>query len=118
MDLQSFIAVVWRRRLVVAVATVLALAATIAGLFLITPLYTASTTLRMGTANTGSSGWVSYDLQYSDRLMNTYRTMVTRRGSMERRAAPRLDEIFPVFSAASRKSATAFTTLADPSMPM
>jgi non-specific protein-tyrosine kinase len=77
MDLQSFIAVVWRRRLVVVITTVLALAATIAGLFLITPLYTASTTLRMGTANTGSSGWVSYDLQYSDRLMNTYRTMVT-----------------------------------------
>jgi len=77
MDLQSFIAVVWRRRLVVVITTILALAATIAGLFLITPLYTASTTLRMGTANTGSSGWVSYDLQYSDRLMNTYRTMVT-----------------------------------------
>jgi capsular exopolysaccharide synthesis family protein len=77
MDLQSFIAVVWRRRLVVVITTGLALAATIAGLFLITPLYTASTTLRMGTANTGSSGWVSYDLQYSDRLMNTYRTMVT-----------------------------------------
>lgn len=77
MDLQSFIAVVWRRRVVVVITTVLALGATIAGLSLITPLYSASTTLRMGTANTGSSGWVSYDLQYSDRLMNTYRTMVT-----------------------------------------
>lgn len=77
MDLQSFLAVIWRRRLVVAITTLLAICVTITGLFLITPEYGASTTLRMGTANTGSSGYVSYDLQYSDRLMNTYRTIVT-----------------------------------------
>ncbi|HVB65307.1 MAG TPA: polysaccharide biosynthesis tyrosine autokinase [Nitrolancea sp.] len=77
MDLQSFLAVIWRRRLVVGITTALALCVTIAGLFLITPEYAASTTLRMGTANTGSSGYVSYDLQYTDRLMNTYRTIVT-----------------------------------------
>ncbi len=76
MDLKSFVSVLWRRRLVVAVTAVLALVATIGGLSLVTPEYTASTTLRMGTANTGSSGWVSYDIQYTDRLMNTYRTMV------------------------------------------
>ncbi len=62
--------------MVVVVTSVLALVATIGGLSLITPEYTASTTLRMGTANTGSSGWVSYDIQYTDRLMNTYRTIV------------------------------------------
>lgn len=76
MDLHSFVSILWRRRLVVAVTAALALIVTIAGISLITPEYMASTTLRMGTANTGSSGWVSYDIQYTDRLMNTYRTMV------------------------------------------
>jgi len=76
MDLNAFLAIIWRRRLVVLISTVLALVVTIAGTSLITPQYVASTTLRMGTANTGSSGWVSYDIQYTDRLMNTYRTMV------------------------------------------
>jgi capsular exopolysaccharide synthesis family protein len=77
MDLQSFLAIIWRRRLVVAITTALALCMTVAGLFLITPEYAASTTLRMGTANTGASGYVSYDLLYTDRLMNTYRAIVT-----------------------------------------
>ncbi len=76
MDLNAFLAIIWRRRLVIAISAVLALAVTIVGTMLITPEYVASTTLRMGTANTGSSGWVSYDIQYTDRLMNTYRTMV------------------------------------------
>ncbi len=62
--------------MVIAISAVLALLVTIVGTTLITPEYVASTTLRMGTANTGSSGWVSYDIQYTDRLMNTYRTMV------------------------------------------
>ena len=76
MDLSSFLSILWRRRLVVVITAALALIVTIAGVSLITPEYVASTTLRMGTANTGSSGWVSYDIQYTDRLMNTYRTMV------------------------------------------
>ena len=76
MDLSSFLSILWRRRLVVAITTVLALIVTVAGISLITPQYTAATTLRMGTANTGSSGWVSYDIQYTDRLMNTYKTIV------------------------------------------
>ncbi|MGA7670310.1 MAG: polysaccharide biosynthesis tyrosine autokinase [Nitrolancea sp.] len=76
MDLNAFLAIIWRRRLVVVITAVLALIVTIVGSSLITPEYVASTTLRMGTANTGSSGWVSYDIQYTDRLMNTYRTMV------------------------------------------
>lgn len=76
MDLNSFLSILWRRKLVVVIAAGLALMFTIAGISLITPQYMASTTLRMGTANTGSSGWVSYDIQYTDRLMNTYSNMV------------------------------------------
>ncbi len=76
MDLSSFLSILWRRRLVVVITSALALIVTVAGISLITPQYTAATTLRMGTANTGSSGWVSYDIQYTDRLMNTYRTIV------------------------------------------
>lgn len=77
MDLRMFLAVIWRRRLVVATTTVFALIATIVGLVSLPPKYVASTTLRVGTASTGSPDWPTYDLQYTDRLMNTYKTMVT-----------------------------------------
>lgn len=76
MDLNSFLSILWRRKFIVVIAAGLALMFTIAGISMITPQYMASTTLRMGTANTGSSGWVSYDIQYTDRLMNTYSNMV------------------------------------------
>ena len=43
--------------------------------FMITPVYTASTTLRVATASTGSVGYSDY--MYADRLMNTYTRIAT-----------------------------------------
>ncbi|HET7037839.1 MAG TPA: polysaccharide biosynthesis tyrosine autokinase [Thermomicrobiaceae bacterium] len=77
MDLRTFLAVIWRRRLVVAITTIVAVIAAAVGLMSLPPEYVASTTLRVGTASTGSPDWPTYDLQYTDRLMNTYKTMVT-----------------------------------------
>lgn len=77
MDLGTFLEVVWRHRLVVVAAALAAILAAIGGLYALTPRYVASTTLRVGTASTGSPDWPTYDIQYTDRLMNTYKTVVT-----------------------------------------
>lgn len=76
MDLKTFLAIFWRRKLVIAITTVVTILVAMLGSLLIEPSYTAVTTLRVGTATGGSSDWVSYDILYTDRLMNTYRTIV------------------------------------------
>ena len=77
MDLGTFLSVVWRHRLILLVTALGVVLATGAGLYSMTPHYVASTTLRVGTESTGSPDWPTYDIQYTDRLMNTYKTVVT-----------------------------------------
>lgn len=83
MDLKGYL-VILRRKIWVILSTLFAtvVAVTIVT-FLITPTYTASTTLRVATA---ASGVVSYsDYMYADRLLNTYVKLATSR--------PVLDEL-------------------------
>lgn len=79
MELSDYWEVIGRRRWVIVTTLVFALAATILGTLLLTPRYEASATLRVATATTGSVDFFSYDIDYADRLMNTYLNLATTR---------------------------------------
>lgn len=70
MDLKAYLAILKGNLWVIIVTLAVTLAVAAAGTYLITPVYTAVTTLRIASAN---SGLVNYsDYVYADRLMNTY----------------------------------------------
>jgi polysaccharide biosynthesis transport protein len=85
MELQNYLTILWRRKWIVAMVAAATLIVVVVGTLLITPLYQASTTLRIATAPQGSADYLSYDLQYADRLMNTYVKIAT--------SAPLLDQL-------------------------
>ena len=81
MDLKSYLAILKGNIWVIFTTFIVTVAVTTVITFLITPTYTASTTLRVATA---SSGTVSYsDYMYADRLLNTYIKLATSRPVLE-----------------------------------
>jgi len=72
MDLKAYLAILWRRKWVVAITAIVTVTVAVIGTVVATPVYEASTTLRIPTARRGSADWVDYDVRYADRLMNTY----------------------------------------------
>ncbi len=89
MELRSYLAILWRRKWVIATATAVTVIVTVIGTLLVTPTYTASTTLRVAPAasSTGQLGWD--DIQYADRLMNTYSKIIAS-GPLLQEVAQRL----------------------------
>jgi len=71
MEIRNYIAILWRRKWVIAVTAVVTVAVAVVGTLMATPMYTASATLRVLTLSSGSVEWPSYDLGYTNRLMNT-----------------------------------------------
>ena len=77
MDLKAILAILWGNKWIIIATTVITVAVVAVTTFLSTPIYSASTTLRVATASSGS---VSYqDYMYADRLMNTYTKIATSR---------------------------------------
>jgi succinoglycan biosynthesis transport protein ExoP len=77
MELRHYIAILWRRKWVIAVTLVVTVTVVVIGTLLATPTYAASTTLRVLTTTSGSVDWVDYDIMYADRLMSTYANVAT-----------------------------------------
>lgn len=78
MDLNTFLLIIWRRKLVVAVTTLVTLLAVALVTFLQSPVYVAGTTLRVSTQSGRSGDSVRPDdLIYTERLMNTYGKLAT-----------------------------------------
>jgi len=69
MELKRYINIIWRRRWVIILTIVVTMIVVIIGTSLQTPIYQASTTLRIATSAISQTG---YDYTYSDRLLNTY----------------------------------------------
>jgi capsular exopolysaccharide synthesis family protein len=83
MDLKGYLSILRRNIWVILSTLVVTVTVVTVVTLLITPIYTASTTLRVATA---ASGVVSYsDYMYADRLLNTYTKLATSR--------PILDEL-------------------------
>lgn len=85
----AYLAMLWRRRWVILGTTLLA--ALVAGLgasHAVPDKYRAAATLRVAPVN-GTLDRFNYDLQYADRLMNTYRSLVASE-SVQRELAQRV----------------------------
>jgi non-specific protein-tyrosine kinase len=77
MDLKSYLLVLWRRRWILAGTTGVGLLVALSAGVVVPPEYTATTTLYISTAGTGSVDSFRYDPLYSDRLLNTYSALAT-----------------------------------------
>lgn len=69
MQLADYIAIVWRRKWVAILTVLVTMIVVITGTYMMTPVYTASATLRVAIAASGSVNYV--DASYADRLINT-----------------------------------------------
>ncbi|MCL4862311.1 MAG: P-loop NTPase [Caldilineaceae bacterium] len=72
MTLKTYLTILWRRKWVIGLTVALTVAVAIGGSQLLDPVYESSTKLQVATATGGSLSNLDYDLNYSDRLMNTY----------------------------------------------
>ncbi len=83
MELKQYISILWRRKWVIILTTLVTLVAVIIGTLVTRPTYTATTTLRIASSASGTISY--YDYMYADRLMNTYVKLAT--------STPVLDEL-------------------------
>lgn len=73
MELKTYLVILWRRKWIIAVTVIVTMVVAVAGTMMITPTYQASATLRIAVDNSS----VSYgDLLYTQRMMNTFPTVV------------------------------------------
>jgi non-specific protein-tyrosine kinase len=83
MELRSYLAILWRRKWLVVVTTMVTVSIVAIGTYWLTPTYMASTTLRIPTARRGSVDWLDYDVYYAERLLNTYAEIATSRSVLD-----------------------------------
>ena len=60
MDLKIYLAILWGNKWVIIATTAVTMAVVIASLFIITPIYSASTTIRVAAAASGSVSYTDY----------------------------------------------------------
>lgn len=98
MNLRAFLTILWRRKYVFTLTVVIAVAVAFVGSTMTAPVYIGSAKLHVATALRGSLGFVDYDTNYADRLMNTY-TYIANSGPMLNELMLRFDlEAPPVVS--------------------
>src|SRR5690606_29639553 len=78
-----------RRKWVFVITVIAAIVVIIAGVSRLTPVYQTSTTLRFMTTTSGNPDYTEYDVDYADRLMNTYAGIAT--------SSPVLEELRSLF---------------------
>ena len=77
MELRTYLAIIWRRKWIIAVTVVLATAIATVATFLTTPTYVSSTTVRVATVGSGAAGLGRTDINYTQLLMSTYAAILT-----------------------------------------
>ena len=77
MELLKYLKILWRRKNIIAVTAIVTVGVVAIGTLMKPPVYRSSAILRILTATSGSTSWVEYNITYTDRLMNTYATIVT-----------------------------------------
>jgi len=76
MELRAYAAILWRRKWIVLLTVLTALGVAVAANRIIAPVYVATATARVSVTS-GSIDYVIRDPTYTDRLLNTYLTLVT-----------------------------------------
>ena len=77
MELRSYLSILRRRLWIVVASVILGTAIAAAITFLATPQYTASTTVRVLTVGSGTITEARPDINYTERLVNTYSRIIT-----------------------------------------
>jgi polysaccharide biosynthesis transport protein len=72
MELRAYWRLLWRRRFIILFTTIIATTIAWLGSLALQPVYKASVKLQVATPARGALNEVQYDLDYADRLMNTY----------------------------------------------
>jgi len=72
MPARAYLAVLRQRKFIVIITTAVVMLVAFGGALLIQPIYQASVKLQVATAPRGSLDFIDYNLDYTDRLMNTY----------------------------------------------
>ncbi len=85
MDLKYYLSIIWGNKWIIAITLAVTLIVIIIGTILLTPIYTASSTIRIAIASSGSES--SADYYYADRLMNTYTRIATSKPVLNELAA-------------------------------
>ena len=75
MDLKYYLSILWGNKWIIITTLVITLFVAIVGTMLITPIYSASATLRVAASSTSSGSYTDYVT--ADRLMNTYTKIAT-----------------------------------------
>lgn len=83
MNFRIYVSALWRRKWIILLTTIAAVAAAIVFTSRLKPEYQAYAIVRIQTATSGDANWVSPELLYSDRLMNSY-IVLAQIGPMQR----------------------------------
>lgn len=68
----DYVMILWQRKFVIASTTLIVMLVAFLGTLFTAPVYEATTKLQVSTAPRGSLDFIDYNLDYTDRLMNTY----------------------------------------------
>jgi non-specific protein-tyrosine kinase len=93
MNIKFYLSILKGNKWVIFTTVAVTVIAVIIGTQMITPVYSASTTLRVATASASTGSYI--DITYSDRLMNTYTKIATSRPVLEELANKLNLEIIP-----------------------
>ncbi len=83
MELREYLSILWRRKVVISVTLLVTIFVSVVVTALMKPEYQSTALIRVFTASTGTT----YELDYSDRLMNTYSMIATSRPMLSDLAA-------------------------------
>ena len=85
MDIKEYLEVISRRKWIVILTTLFALAVVVLGVNIIPSMYTATTKVRVLTSQEGDVNSTYYNVDFSDRLLSTYAEIA--------KSSPVLDEL-------------------------
>ncbi|MEO1288817.1 MAG: Wzz/FepE/Etk N-terminal domain-containing protein, partial [Chloroflexota bacterium] len=77
MDIQYYVSLFWRRKFIILATTLATLVPAVMYAQSLEPIYRSYATLRFSTSLTGDQTWVSYDIDYTERIVNTYTALAT-----------------------------------------
>ena len=116
MDLKNYFSILWGNRWIIITTIVVTLIVVTIGTMLITPIYSASATLRIAT--TSATSLSSADYAYADRLMNTYTKIATSRPVLDELASKLNLQTAPEVKVSTISSTELIQILAKNSDPM
>lgn len=103
MELKYYLAIIWGHKWLIGISMMIILVLVIGATMFITPIYSASATLRIATSSTNAITYT--DFQYADRLISTYTEIATSRPILDKLASD-LDLQKPPDVEVSRVSST------------